>query len=341
MDNSVLIDKMWPVAAAIATHVAEWHIHPHGANHQQFGDPANGGWDGSKYVAAAFAEPGVIEYRLRGGAEVRIKDLDVVGVKPEDVDVGPIESVGPQKVVRAQVMSTRNRTWDDVQRELKYRDLQSQSQASTVAKEVGASISAGLRQQVGYGSEAYGIQGETELTLNVEASVKAAWEDMVTTAFEHEMESVRQIVERARHETIVERVETIGPARQVIRAKGALKFGIWIHAPGHFWVEWNSLADFCALLQGIDAKHITNDGSSWRWLYQSYPVPVAKLAAFRDTRYAEIEKVREFEQASNIQIDIKSEPLDEQAALLDAYRLIAEKSDNAELQKLAQAEMMK
>ena len=91
------IQALWPIAKAAASHIRHHHIWTRGADHKQFGSP---GWDGSDYIAAAFAEPGVIEYRLKGGADVRIIDIDVEGIRPADVDVGPIEPNGPQRVVR-------------------------------------------------------------------------------------------------------------------------------------------------------------------------------------------------------------------------------------------------
>ena len=324
------IDALWPMAAAAAYHMQEWHTHNRsGADHKQFGGP--GGWDGSQYIAAEFAAPGTIEYRLKGGADVRIINLDVVGVRPQDVVVGPIEPTGPQRVVRAQVIPNGNRTLDDIPWELEYRDLAAQTHAATVAKEVGASISAGLRQQVGYGSEAYGIQGETELTLNIEASVKAAWEDVMTSHREHEVTSKRDIIIRAMHEATLERVETVGPARQIIRAKGALSFGIRLHAPGHFVHEWASMADFVSALQGIDTK----SGNQWLAFYKAHPVPTGKLAVFRQTIFAEVEKVRDFEEASNVRVDIRSTPLTDEARLDDALKLITMHGPTEELRQLA------
>lgn len=325
------IDALWPTAAAVAYHIQEWHTHRRGANHMQFGGPE--GWDGSRYVVAAFAEPGVIDYRLRGGAEVRIFGIDVTDVKPEDVYVGPIEHIGTPRVVRAQVLANRNTTMDDVPWAMKYRDLQAQTMADTVAKEVGASLAVGLRQQVGYGSEVAQISGETEVTLNMEASVKAAWERAMTAHKEHEIESSRDIVIRALHEATLERVETVGPARQIIKAKGALAFGVRIHAPGSWVFQWDNMADFIAALQGIETK----TGGQWRDLYRAYPVPIEKLAPFRQTVYAESVKVREFEEASNVRVDIRSEPLNDETKLQDALRLVALQGPTPELRQLAEA----
>ena len=316
------IDALWPVAYAAAYHIQEWHNHTRGADHKQFGDPAHGGWDNSKYVAAAFSQPGEIEYRLRGGAEVKITGIDVAGVSPDDIYVGPIEPTGDQRVVRAEIIGHRNETLNDVGWTLTHRDLTSETMADKVAREVGASMSAGLRQQVGYGSEAYGIQGETEITLNIEASIKSAWEREMTSHRESEVTGEREIVVSAMHRGVLERVETVGPARQVIRAKGALKFGLWLHAPGHWWAKWENMTDFCAMLQGIDAKREFNAGD-WLGFYRSHPVPADRLAPFQQTVYAESEKVREFEEASNIDVVIRSEPLSDKARLNDALVLIA------------------
>ena len=332
------IDALWPVARAAASHIAEWHTHPRGANHWQFGDPAAGGWDGSKYIAAAFAKPGVIEYRLLGGAEVRLTDIDVAGVNPEDIYIGPIEPTGDQRIVKAEIIGNRNESLDDVGWQLTHRDLTSETMADKVAREVGASMSAGLRQQVGYGSEAYGIQGETEVTLNIEASIKAAWEREMTAHRESEVTGERDIIIRAMHRGVLERVETVGPARQVIRAKGMLKFGLWVHAPGHFWAEWDTMGDFMATLQGIDAKRSFNEGD-WLWLYRSHPVPTEKLQPFRQTVYAESQKVREFEEASNVDVVIRSDALNTEAQMNDALRLISMTHENEELRAMAKAHL--
>ena len=332
------IDALWPIAYAAANHIAEWHVHTRGANHWQFGDPANGGWDNSKYIAAAFAKPGVIEYRLRGGAEVRLTNIDVANVNPSDIYVGPIEPTGDQRVVKSEIIGNRNETLNDVQWELTHRDLMSETMADKVAKEVGASLSVGLRQQIGYGSEIAQISGETEITVNMEASIKAAWEREMTSHRESEVTGTRSILIRAMHRGVMERVETVGPARQVIKAKGALKFGLWLHAPGHFWAEWDNMSDFMATLQGIDAKRSFNSGD-WIDLYRGYPVYPEKLIPFKQTIYAESEKVREFEEASNIDVVLRSDPLNDKAKYLDALRLISLQTDNEELRKLVDEEI--
>ena len=325
------IDAIWPVAKAAALHIKHWHLWSRGAHHQRFGPPH---WDGSDYIAAAFAKPGEIEYRLLGGAEVLIFGLDVDGVRPEDVDVGPIEPVGEQKVVRADVLPNRNSTLDDIPWELEYSDLSSQTELDKVAREVGASLTIGFRQQVGYGGELYGASGETELTAQAEASFRQAWEREMTSHREHTVTSKRDIVIRAMHEAVLERVETVGPARQVIRAKGAMKFGIRLHSPGKFWAKWNSLSDFCAVLQGIDAPREFAEGD-WLPFYRDHPVPTADLEPFRRTVYAETENVREFESASKVRVDIRSEPLNDEARLNDALRLVALQSPDEDLRKMA------
>ena len=328
------IDALWPIARAAANHIREWHIPERlDANARQFG-----AWDGHSLAAAAFAKPGTIEYRLPGGAEVKIKDIDVAGVKPEDIYVGPIEPTGDQRVVKAEIIGNRNETLDDAQWKLTHRDLMAQTMADKVAKEVGASLSVGLRQQVGYGSEIAQISGETEITVNMEASVRAAWEREMTSHRESEVTGEREIVLRAMHRGVLERVETVGPAKQVIRAKGALTFGLWLHAPGHFWAEWDNLRDFTAMLRGIDAKRSFNAGD-WIDLYRGYPVYLENLAPFRETVFAESEKVREFEEASNVDVVIRADPLSDEARLLDALRLVALQATDPDLRKRAAAEV--
>ena len=193
------IDALWPVAEALAYHIQEWHVHQRGANHQQFGDPANGGWDNSRYAQAVFVKPGELTYRLRGGAEVILKNIDVAAPKPDDVYVGPIEPAGDQRVVKSEIISTLNDTLNDVDWKLTHRDLISTTTADKVAKEVGASLSVGLRQQIGYGSEIAQISGETEITVNMEASIRAAWEREMTSHRESEVTGERDILISALH----------------------------------------------------------------------------------------------------------------------------------------------
>ena len=66
------ISELWPVARSIGAHIKEHHTRHGQAMHF-------GAWDGSSYLAAAFAGPGIIEYRLNHGADVRLTDIDVAG----------------------------------------------------------------------------------------------------------------------------------------------------------------------------------------------------------------------------------------------------------------------
>ena len=63
------------------------------------------------------------------------------------------------------------------------------------------------------------------------------------------------------------------------------------------------------------------------------------LAPFRGTVYAESVKVREFEEASNVRVDIKATPLSDDARLADALRLVALRADDPDLRQLAAAEV--
>ena len=334
------IDALWPVAEALAYHIQEWHVHQRGANHQQFGDPANGGWDNSRYAQAVFVKPGELTYRLRGGAEVILKNISVSAPKPDDVYVGPIEPAGDQRVVKSEIISTLNDTLNDVDWKLTHRDLISTTTADKVAKEVGASLSVGLRQQIGYGSEIAQISGETEITVNMEASIRAAWEREMTSHRESEVTGERDILISALHRGRLERVETVGPARQLIRASGALTFGVHLHAPGHFWAEWDNLNDFMATIQGFEAKRSFNAGDWYHDLYKHYPVTdPGKLVPFQRTVHATAEKVREFDEASHVDVVIRSEAINDKERLRDALKLISLRGPTDELRELAEAQL--
>ena len=337
------INALWPIARALGQHLQEWHVPERGGDPKWF-SPHH--WNGQDYMTAGFASPGTIEYRVNEHADIRIQDIDVAGVKPEDVYVGPIEPTGDQRVVKSEIIGNRNETLNDVQWKLTHRDLASETQSDKVAREVGASLSVGLRQQIGYGSEVAQIQGETEITVNMEASIRAAWEREMTKCRESEVTGERDIVIEKMHRGVLERVETVGPARQVIKAKGALKFGIRFHSSGNHHLTFDSIDRLIAFLGGFEVTTgvVDNHGGfphDWLQFYRQNPVPSQKLQVFKQIVYAESEKVREFEEASNIDVVIRSEPLNDKAKILDAMRLLGEKPSGVsdELARLASYEL--
>ena len=324
------IEACWPVARAMALHFQEMHNGRGGSNAHWF-RPQH--WNGEGYVAAAWAEPGVIEYRLNQGADVRLVNIKIADVMPEDIDIGPIIPTGPQRTVRADIISIPNNTLQDLPRTLTYRDMESHGTAQQVAREMGASIAVGLRQSIGYGSEIYGIQGETELTVNIEASFKQAWESAMTSSYEHEMESVTEYVARALHDTRIERVEEVGPCKQTIKAKGELKFGFRLHSRGDFVYTWPTTPIFLAQAIGIE----TEGDNSWTGFYRNHPSPDDLLGPIRAPVYATVERIREFEEARNIKLVPTETPLNDTARLQDALKLVSLKADSPELRRLAEA----
>lgn len=64
-------------------------------------------------------------------------------------------------------------------------------------------------------------------------------------------------------------------------------------------------------------------------------MPTGKLAVFRQTVFAEVEKIREFEEASNVRVDIRSTPLTDEARLHDALKLISLQGPTDELKAMA------
>lgn len=320
------IATVWPIARAVARHIREHHPAA-GMNPRWFGRKH---WDGNSYEAAAFAGPGEIEFRLNHAADVRIINLDIANVTPGNVHVGPIVPVGEPRIVNSRVIGSPNKTNNDVPWEFKYRDLTAATQAATVAKEVGASVTAGLRQSVGYGSEMYGIQGETELSLEVQASVKAAWENAMTSHRETEIESTRDITQDPWTKTVIERVETIGPARQTITAKGELKFGFRVHSKNGFVVWYDTTPAYMASAIGVQTEGVRYESTgNWVAAYRAVKTPESLLAPIRTPVYAIVEKVREFEENTNVDVSIRTESLTSEAQLREAIKLISLKGPDA------------
>ena len=80
MDEQKTIDTLWPIAQAIGRHIKTHHT-----RHGQAMD--FGAWDGSSRIAAAFAGPGIIEYRLTAHCDVQLLNIDVLDVRPEDLSL--------------------------------------------------------------------------------------------------------------------------------------------------------------------------------------------------------------------------------------------------------------
>ena len=268
------INSLWPVARAVGQHLQEWHVPERNGDAKYFTRPH---WDGQGYMTAGFSEPGTVEYRVNPHADLRIVNIDVAGVKPEDIHVGPIEPTGDQRVVSSEIIGHRNSSVNDVHWKLTHRDLTAETMADKVAKEVGASLSVGLRQQIGYGSEIAQISGETEITVNMEASIRAAWEREMTSHRESEVTGERDIIVSALHRGVLERVETVGPARQVIRAKGMLKFGVYCHSSGNWHLTFDSVETFLRCSSAVStcrrALPTTHGGfpADWKAYYRQYP----------------------------------------------------------------------
>ena len=331
------IDAVWPIAKAVGLHMQQWHDGRDGSDAKYF---HRDHWDGDSYIAVAFAEPGTLEFRLNKGADVRISNMVPQDFKPEDIEIGPITPTGEQKVLRADIFAKNNRGWRDMERELKYRDLTAQSQTDTVANEVSVGMAAEFEQSLGYGSEVAQIQGETRFKVSFEAAFRRAWDTAITRSRENEMESVTNFIEPALHRTVIERIEQVGPARQVIKATGNLTFGCRVHSSGHWWKGWNTMDDFIACLQGVENK--SEDPHNWLGYYRNNPVPRHQLAIFKQPVHATVEKVREFQEAHNVEVEARFEPLSDKAPLHLALQLVqehAEQTDNDELNSLVSKEL--
>ena len=330
------IDTCWPIARAMALAYREHHgTGKGGMGASKFSKER---WNGQTYQAASFASPGTIEYRLHPGADVSVINLDIADAKPEDIHVGPIVPAGEQRIIRTDIVSRNNRTSEDAEWELEYRDLNAKTNASSVAREMGASIAASLRQSVGYGSEMYGIQGETEIEISAEATFREAIESALTEHSEHEVTSTGTYTLKAMRKTVLERIESIGPAQQTIKARGELKFGFKLHAAGEWWKKWETTPAFLSEAIGIDVGDQIAGGGTGNWVQplRHHPTPEYLLAPIRTPVYSEVEKVRKFEEARNVEIDYRWEALDSMGAVEEALRVIAEYGEG-EMKKLAQA----
>ena len=296
-ENQKTVELLRPVALAVARHIRDWHVAERGGDALMFSAP---NWSHDGFQVEGWAGKGVIEYRVNHHADIQIVNLDVAGVDPKDIHVGPIEPVGPQELVRAHIMAVNNRLDTDIDRTITIKDLS--SDVDSVANEVGVGVSLGFRQQLSYGGDLYGIGGETEITASVSAEYKRSWDTSRTRGFE--IEGQRSFVEKAKHRTVFERVESVGPARQVITAKGRLTYGVRVHSSGVWIHTWPNIQSMLANWKGINSE-----ADFFVDFYRGHPVPGADAHPAFAPVYATVEKVREFQNSTNVQVDIYNEPL--------------------------------
>lgn len=333
------IEAAWPIAKAVGRHMQKAHLKEYGGDPKWF-HPKH--WNGKDYITAAFAEPGTIEFRLNNHADVRITNLMPTEFKPEDIVIGPITPTGEQKVIRADIFSKNNHGFDDHQRELEYTDTSSVSTTETITNEMSVGMALEFEQSLGYGSEVAQIQGETRFKASFEAAFRRAWENSTTRTREFTMTSKSSFNEPGLHSTLYERVETVGPARQVITATGTMSFGIRVHSRGHWWYEWETLDAFLAEIQGVGntgSKSNFDGKGGWQWLYRAHPVPLKDLKPFHKPVQATVEKVREFKESHRVEVNARFEPLNDKARYEDALKLVALKGESEELRNLAKAEL--
>ena len=211
-------------------------------------------------MAHAWSRDGEITYRLKGGSIIKLFNIDVPNVNSNDIYVGPITPTGNQEVIRSNLFTTTNYLDNDILRTISTTDIISARQTSSLTEEVGVAVSIGFKQQLSYGSKLHGISGETEITANVEAEYRRAMQNSNSYMTSFSLDSTRQFTEKARHTTIFDRVERIGPARQTIRVRGELDFGIEVEAPNRWRFRWPSRRSLRASMFGIesDVTHLVD-----------------------------------------------------------------------------------
>ena len=236
-----------PVARALGLHFKahlknDFIVHSHQFYH--FGGKMIYAWTGD----------GEITYNLQGGGVIKFFNIDVPTVNADNITVGPITPIGSQEVVRANLFTTSNYLDTDILRTISTTDDISEMHTSSLTEEVGVSVSLGFRQQLSYGSQLAGISGQTEITANVKAEYRRAMQNSNSFMKAFSLESTRQFTEKARHTTIFDRVERVGPAQQTIAVNGELEFGIEALAPRHWKFRWPSRRSLRASMSGIESE---------------------------------------------------------------------------------------
>lgn len=322
-DPQKTVETLRPMVHALALHVRD-HLLKHGVDARQFyfvdNTPAAAAWSGERRIT----------YRFPGGAEVTAFELRPTPPSPGDITVTR-EPEGQSKVVDALVRRTKNSSPVDLRRKLKWADSESESESSRDAgmQEVTAGVELGMRTLIGAeaGGEMWGgsVKAEQEFTAKFNAGYMQAWEreTQKSRGTEKSTESEWGFGILAYHASKFTSIVEETPMRETTRIRGALEFGIKIHAPGYWNFKWPNRRSLLANLRGIPTEgegfFIEDQGVRFmQECYQSHPLPDAEKLAIFDDAWAEIEYSRVIKDSKLFDTDFGMEPLNDTAALRSA-----------------------
>ena len=313
--NTDLLPILSPVAFQIGSHIRDHHVHAGIGSGQFYGLNNNYecAWSGERRITL----------RAESGAEVTLFDIGVEPVRPEDVTIGDVEDDGPQEIVRANTFESWNELLEAINNEMVVRDLEGSTHdtAEAFARDVGLKLAVGFEQSVGYGSEVAQIQGESKFRMDLETTLGMAWNSSASTSrvSEHETTRTREFVEPAMHKTLVDRIQTIGPAKRLVVAKGKLRFGVEIYAPGHWKENFNSRRDLLAAMRGIE---IPGQSSGLVNMYRKHRFNNPESLPFFGDFWATVEHTQRFKERGKIQVRTRAEPLNDKARIESAIKLL-------------------
>ena len=327
-----LLQVLGPMAFEIGSFIRDHHIRAGIGSGHFYGldNRHTTAWSGERRITM----------RGESGAEVSLFDLDVEPLRQDDIEIGEMEDDGPQELVRAQTFTSINEMLDAIKNKMTIRDLEASTQdtAESFARDVGLKVALGFEQSVGYGSEMAQIQGESKLRMDVESSLGMAWESSSASSKtnEHEATREREFTEPPMHRTVVDRVQMIGPAKRHVRAKGKVKFGVECYSPGHWKEIWHSRRDMLANMRGIDIPEHRNGFVN---LFRNHRLDQPEAMPFFRDVYSVVEHTQRFKDRGKIDVRTRAEPLNDEARVNDALRLIALQTANPDLKALVQAEL--
>lgn len=193
------------------------------------------------------------------GVSVFFYDLRPSKVSQDDIVYGPPDLVDSETISQVAI-SEKNFTYDPIPWTPSFADRRETE--DTDSKQLGTTISLGLRQLISYGGDAYAFKGETEVTTSIQQSINLG--EQRRKLFRSDIDSVVDIKVPPFQQLHRTRTVKEGTYKQRITTKAPIDFGIVIESARDFRLDFSSREDAILAMTGS----VADNGHNWADLFR-------------------------------------------------------------------------
>lgn len=197
------------------------------------------------------------------GVSVFFYDIRATKVNQDDIVYGPPDLVDSETISQVAI-SEKNFTYDPIPWTPSFADRRESE--DTDSKQLGTTISLGLRQLISYGGEAYAFKGETEVTTSIQQSINLG--EQRRKLFRSDIDSVVDIKVPPFQQLHRTRTVKEGTYKQRITTKAPIDFGIVVESARDFRLDFASREDAILAMTGS----VADNGHNWADKYRENPI---------------------------------------------------------------------